>query len=172
MSSHPHLGAAKVKLRRRGDKRHPSQSRAYCTVVGVKTCHSPTTSWRLWNYLYCTLFSQLMTRDLLRPMSVVAISGNVSQSRWTMNLTVRIQRRFQHYSSCCHRLQNSCFFSKKAAFYWYNIRPPRPMTITAERWKLEQNFALKFGRYCEVLVVSFGHVTILGTHSLWAANLP
>ena len=21
-------------------------------MVGVKTCHSPTTSWRLWNYLY------------------------------------------------------------------------------------------------------------------------
>ena len=39
-------------LRRRGDERHRHKAvRAYWKVVGVKACHSPTTSWRLWDYL-------------------------------------------------------------------------------------------------------------------------
>ena len=77
MSSRSPLGAAKVKRRRRGDKHHRHKAVPACLLKSGwrKTLPLPTTSWRLWDYLYlflaCYIFGeiQLMCRHL--PLHII-----------------------------------------------------------------------------------------------------
>ena len=83
MSSRPPLGAAKVKRRRRRDKRPRHTKPRLLKSGGRKTCHSPTTSWRLWDTFFT--FGAVLT-----PRSMVF--GSVSrqhQQTWPNHDSLR-----------------------------------------------------------------------------------
>ena len=67
MSSRPPLGAARVKRRRRGDKRHRHAMPCLLKMKsgGHKNLPLPYDLWRLWDYIYLSFLLTTRTRVLL-----------------------------------------------------------------------------------------------------------
>ena len=68
MSSSPPLGAAKVKRRGRGDKRHRHTMPCLLKAVGIKTAF-PYNNWRLWDCFY------LNVKEKLSDVAVITENG-------------------------------------------------------------------------------------------------